>query len=317
MCHQSQKKNKTEVNEHHLIEGFDNYLRIYKTVVDSTIRNNHIYIKRFFNWFNEHKLKSLQKINFEEMNLFLSEYHSNYSLSSTRKLHYSLRSFFDYCRLENIIKYDFKPIFPQRRIYSQSFVPAVLSKNEINLLIDFAHADKSNKGKRNYAMLLLLICYGIRGCQVRNLKLYDINWDDNTIFFKAVKNGNSVEQKLIPELGNALVDYIINIRADSDCQKVFLSILDSHKGITHSSILSSIIGKLLDQAGIKVPDNALRGSQLFRHTFASQLLLEGEPIKNISDMLGHKYLTTTAIYTKIDNDNLRKVCLRWRESNEK
>jgi len=317
MYNEIQKKSKTEVSDHHLIEGFDNYLKIYKTVVDSTIKNNHIYIKRFFNWFNEHKFKSLQEVNFEEINLFLSQYHSKYSLSSTRKLHYSLRSFFDYCRLENIIKYDFKPILPQRRIYSKSFVPAVLSKSEISLLIDSAQADKSNKGKRNYAMLLLLICYGIRGCQVRNLELHDINWEDNTIFFKAVKNGNSVEQKIIPEVGNALVDYIIHIRPNSDCQKVFLSILDSHKGLTHSSRFSSIIGKLLDQAGIKVPSNALRGSQLFRHTFASQLLLEGEPIKNISDMLGHKYLTTTAIYTKIDNNELRKVCLEWRESNEK
>ena len=166
-------------------------------------------------------------------------------------------------------------------------------------------------------MLLLLICYGIRGCQVRNLELSDINWEQNTILFKAAKNGNSVEQKLIPELGNALVDYIIHIRPDSDCQKVFLLRLGSNKGLTCSSSFSSIIGKLLDQAGIKIPDNALRGSQLFRHTFASQLLLEGEPIKNISDLLGHKYLTTTAIYTKIDNDELRKVCLEWRESNEK
>ena len=70
---------------------------------------------------------------------------------------------------------------------------------------------------------------------------------------------------------------------------------------------------MIDAAGIEIPENALRGSHLFRHTFASGLLSEGESIKNISDMLGHKQLSTTLIYTKIDLENLKEVCLIWRE----
>ena len=304
-----------EINQNQIIEDFDNYLKIFKTVVASTIKSNHTYIKRFFNWFNKQKFNSLQELQFENLNLFLSHYHSNNTLSSTRKLHYTLRSFFDYCRLQNIIKHDFKPLLPQRRIYSKSFVPAILSPKEVNKLIDYAIQDRSSKGKRNYAMLLLLICYGVRGCQVRNLKLSDIDWKSNTILFKAVKNSNSVEQKLIPEIGNALVDYIINIRPKCNSEKVFL--LDSKKELNRASILSLIISKLLDKAGIEIPDNALRGSHIFRHTFASQLLSDGEPIKNISDMLGHRNITTTMIYTKIDIENLRKVCLKWEVNNEK
>ena len=313
MCQQIQKKSITEVNEDQLIEKLDNYLRIYTNVVDSTIRNHHIYIKRFFHWFKKHQFKSLQELNFETLNLFLSEYHSKYSLPSTRKLHFSLRTFFDYCRLENIIRYDFRPILPQRRIYTKSFVPAVLNRTETDLLIENAQKDKSNKGKRDYAMLLLLICYGVRGCQVRKLELSDIDWERNLILFKGVKNGNSIELKLIPEVGNALVDYITNIRKESDCSEVFLSIRGSHKELRYPSSLSSIMSNLLDNAGIEIPPNALRGSHLFRHTFASQLLSEEEPIKNISDILGHKYLSTTALYTKIDIGNLKQVCLEWRE----
>ena len=186
----------------------------------------------------------------------------------------------------------------------------------INLLIEEAQQDKSSKGKRDYAMLLLLICYGVRGCQVRDLELPDIDWERKLILFKAAKNGNSIEQKLIPEVGNALVHYITDIRPESDCPKVFLSIRDPHKGLTTSSSLSFIIGQLLADAEIKLPPNALKGSHLFRHTFASQLLSAGEPIKNISDMLGHRYLSTTAIYTKIDIGNLKQVCAEWSESNE-
>jgi len=313
MFQQIQKKRKTEVDEDQCIEKFDNYLRTYKDIVDSTIKTHHIYLRRFFNWFHKYGLNSLEELNFENLNLFLSQYHSKYSLVSTRKLHFSLRSFFDFCRLESIIKYDFRPILPQKRIYTKSFVPAVLTKAEIKLLITNAQKDKSNKGKRDYAMLLLLICYGVRGCQVRDLELSDIDWNRNLILFKASKNGNAIEQAIIPEIGNALVDYIINIRPESSCSKLFLSMSNSSNGLANPSVLSSIMGKLLDNAGIDIPHNALRGSHLFRHTFASQLLAEGEPIKNISDMLGHKYLSTTAIYTKIDINNLKQVCLEWRE----
>ncbi len=104
-----------------------------------------------------------------------------------------------------MIEYDFKLLLPQKKNYSKSHVPKVLSKVEINLLIEESQKNKTNAGQRNYAMLLLLICYGKRGCQVRNLELSDINWEQSTILFKSAKNGNSIEQKLIPEVGNALV----------------------------------------------------------------------------------------------------------------
>ena len=313
----SQSKTQNSFNKTQLINNFDNYLRNYKNVVELTITHHHIYIKRFFDWFDNHQLNSLKEVNFENLNKFLSQYHNKYSPASIRKLHFSLRAFFEYCRIYNIIEYNFRPILPQRRVYSKSLVPAVLSKAEINLLITETEKNKSDIGQRNYAILLLLICYGVRGCQIRNLELPDIHWEQNLILFRSSKNGNSVEQKLLPEVGNALINYITKFRQESNCQKVFLSFRNPNKGLTSSSSLSIIIGNLLDEAGLEIPQNALRGSHLFRHTFASGLLSEGEPIKNISDMLGHKLLSTTSIYTKIDIDNLKQVCLIWRESNEK
>ncbi len=83
-----------------------------------------------------------------------------------------------------------------------------------------------------------------------------------------------------------------------------------HNKLTSSS-LSGLISKIIKKTDIKLPYNALKGSHLFRHTFASRLLASGEPLKNISDMLGHKRYETTLIYTKIDNENLGKVCLNW------
>jgi site-specific recombinase XerD len=149
----SQSENQCVFNKDQLIKDFDNYLRVYKNVVESTIKNHHIYIKRFFDWFDNHQLKSLKEVNFENLNKFLSQYHNKYSPISIRKLHFSLRAFFEYCRIHYIIEYNFAPILPQRRVYSKSHVPAVLSKAEINLLITESEKNKSEIGQRNYAIL--------------------------------------------------------------------------------------------------------------------------------------------------------------------
>jgi len=313
MLTQSKNESKIIINENQLIIEFDNYLSIYKDVADSTIQNHHVYIRRFFEWFHKEKFLSIEDVNFENLNIFLSLYHHQYSLSSSRKLHFSLRAFFEYCRLHKIIKLDFRPILPQKRVYYNSYVPAILTDEKIGILIENCKKDISKKGIRDYAMLLLLICYGIRGCQVRNLECSDIDWEANKIYFKGSKKGNGISQSIIPEVGNSLVNYICNIRPKSTSEKVFLSMKHSNKELTSSSALSAIIRNILDNSGIKMPYNSLKGSHIFRHSFASRLLSKGEPIKNISDMLGHKDYDTTIIYTKIDIENLKKVCLEWEE----
>lgn len=298
------------VNEKELMLKFDDYSRNYKSLFSSTIKNRHVYIQRFFKWFYKQKYYSLKEVNFDKLAQFLTNYHGKYSLESSRKLHLALRSFFTYCRLYNIIEYDFRPLLPLKRTYSKSYIPAVLKEDELEILIKNSKTDLSKNGIRNYAILLLLICYGVRGCQIRTLKFIDINWKESTIYFKACKNSNSITQLLLPDVGNAIIDYIENARPASSNDTLFLSTKPPQKDLT-SSGLSTIIQKMIDKANIALPYNALKGTHLFRHTFASRLLSSGESFKNISDLLGHKTYESTMIYTKIDINNLKKVCLDW------
>ncbi len=223
MC-TSQKNLNVLFDEEKLILDFDEYSRDYRSLTESTIKNRHVYLQRFFKWFNKQKYLLLNEVDSKNLNKFLMNYHSKYSLESIRKLHLTLRSFFDYCLLYDIIKCNFKPLFPLKKNYTQTYIPAVLNENELQLLITKIKNDSLCTGVRNYAMLLILIYYGVRGFQVRNLKLIDIDWQENTIYFKGCKNGNSIKHMLCPEVGNAIMCYIKNERQNSfKNNEVFLS----------------------------------------------------------------------------------------------
>jgi site-specific recombinase XerD len=74
--------------------------------------------------------------------------------------------------------------------------------------------------------------------------------------------------------------------------------------------LSEIVRRHIRAAGLEVPS---KGSHAFRHGFATRMVAEGHPLKAVADVLGHRYLSTTFIYTKVDFNALSQVPLEWPE----
>jgi integrase/recombinase XerD len=81
-----------------------------------------------------------------------------------------------------------------------------------------------------------------------------------------------------------------------------------------SGSLSTIVARGFKDTGVIVPKGVRVGSHIFRHTFASRLLRAEEPLKNISDMLGHRYYDSTMVYAKIDMTGLKNATLNWEDS---
>lgn len=161
-------------------------------------------------------------------------------------------------------------------------------------------------GKRTYAIVQILHTYGVRGCQLRALKLSDIDWHKDQIHFPAVKGGKSCCFPLTAQVGNALVDYLKNARKKCGYPQVFLTLRAPLTPLTKSRTLSQIIRSAMLKAGIKSPT---KGAHCFRHGFVSRMLKQGESFKHIADLVGHKHIATTFIYTKIDFNSLAQVAL--------
>src|SRR5438552_171909 len=114
-------------------------------------------------------------------------------------------------------------------------------------------------------------------------------------------------QKLKPEPGEALVQYLEKGRPRSAHREIFLRILPPHRPFKGGSILNCVTGARLRAAGVH--PQGRKGPHAFRHARAVSLLRSGVPLKVIGDVLGHTAAQSTAEYLKLATEDLRAVGL--------
>lgn len=213
-----------------------------------------------------------------------------------------VRSFYHFLVLEDYIEQDPTELIESPQIGRH--LPDVLTVEEINNLI--ACIDRSsNEGQRNCAILETLYSCGLRVSELCNLKLSDLYFNEG--FIRVLGKGS--KQRLVPISPRAiqeLNDYF-EIRASGRIRHgyedfVFISRLG--KNISRIMVFH-IIKQLADMTGLKKTISP----HTFRHSFATHLLEGGANLRAIQCMLGHENLSTTEIYTKIDNTRLREEIL--------
>ena len=213
-----------------------------------------------------------------------------------------VRSFYHFLVLEDYIEQDPTELIESPQIGRH--LPDVLTVEEINDLI--ACIDRSsNEGQRNCAILETLYSCGLRVSELCNLKLSDLYFNEG--FIRVLGKGS--KQRLVPISPRAiqeLYDYF-EIRASGRIRPgyedfVFISRLG--KNISRIMVFH-IIKQLADMIGLKKTISP----HTFRHSFATHLLEGGANLRAIQCMLGHENLSTTEIYTKIDNTRLREEIL--------
>ena len=164
-------------------------------------------------------------------------------------------------------------------------------------------------GRRDYAILQLLLTYGVRAGQICLLCLEDISWRSETLAFPPLKGGRPIVVPLAPSVGEAIVAYLRCGRPPTGSRRVFLSTRPPFPPITRQ-LITIMVARAFARTGVPSPHH---GSHALRHAWATRMLDEGRPLKTIADLLGHRSLETTRIYTKVDLGRLRTVPLPWPE----
>lgn len=154
-------------------------------------------------------------------------------------------------------------------------------------------------------MCLLMLEYGVRGGQVRKLQHGSINWRDSEIHFSAYKGGKSSTLPLTKEVGNALLNYLQHARPTSNYDEIFLTHRAPYAPLSGNALTASI-SSAMNKVSVESPR---MGSHCFRHAFVARMLKQGESFKYIADLIGHRHIQTTFIYTKIDFAALSDVAL--------
>jgi integrase/recombinase XerD len=251
-----------------------------------------------------------QEINTMQLQEFLYQQSKNgiSERSQARKVS-AIKSFFAY--LQQLERRPDNPCSLLEAPKLGIYLPDCLSQDEVELLLD-ANDLQDSLGYRNYAMMELLYATGIRVSELTNLKISDLYFADE--FIQVLGKGQKV--RLVPLASSTalvLKEYIQNIRPQNPIQDGHRDILFlNRRGAKLSRVMVfTIVKNLANICGI----HKSISPHTFRHSFATHLLQNGADLRFIQEMLGHSSISTTEIYTHLDQEDLRKVILQYHPRN--
>ena len=209
-----------------------------------------------------------------------------------------------YCHREGILPDDLAGALELPHSYRLAALPRSLAPDAVRQLV--AAVDRSTAmGRRDYAILVLLVTYGLRAVEVARLALDDIDWRHDRLHVPARKAGNSTTYPLAGPVAEALVAYLRDGRPASRDRRVFLRARAPRVPIGRTAV-THVVKRCLRQAGLAVHR---LGAHSLRHTCVQTLVDAGFAFKAVGDYVGHRSTDSTAAYAKLDLAALREVAL--------
>ena len=283
------------------------YLKLEKRVSANTIEGYLRDIQKLINYSEKQPLDYTQ----DDLTAFIHEFAaSDYSVRSQARVISGLKSFFGYLQLE-----DFREDNPTSLLETPKIgmkLPDVLSEKEIDKMIEVIDLSKP-EGQRNRAIIEVLYGCGLRVSELINLKISDLFFDDG--FIRVIGKGN--KQRLVP-ISDYTIKYI-NLYKETIRNHLviqtgfedFLFLNRRGKNLTRVMIFT-IVKELSNIAGVKKTISP----HTFRHSFATHLLKNGADLRAIQLMLGHESITTTEIYTHVDQEYIRDAIIKFHPRNK-
>jgi len=204
------------------------------------------------------------------------------------------------CRVAHLVS-----ALPSVANWRLATLPEVLSEDEIQQVLD-SFQRLTHSPKRAYAMARCLIDLGLRANEVANLHLDDLDWRASTIRLSPGKSRRADILPLPAETGAAIADYIRSERPQSSNRALFVR----HVAPYDKPILAGVVRRAIREAYQRCSWSRTR-VHILRHTIASRLLQAGTPLKEIADLLRHRSLDSSFIYTKVDLKRLSAVAMPW------
>lgn len=233
----------------------------------------------------------------EEYSKYL--YKKKLSKRSIARKYSSIRTFYNYLEKNNILENNIFNLLenPKKEEKLLRFI------NEYELDKMFEIPDNSPKGQRDRLILEILYGTGVRVSELVNIKINDIDFNNNSI--KVRGKGNKDRYVFYGKYcKEAINNYIKNGRISllngQTCDYLLLNRFGKNISVVSiRKILNEIINKC--SLDIKISPHVLR------HTFATHLLNEGADIMHVKELLGHSSLSTTSIYTHVTNEKIKEV----------
>jgi integrase/recombinase XerD len=290
------------------VPHFFGYLREERGLRPATLRQYRDHLRSFEAYLKEIDLHAFGQLSPSVLSGFVTVSSCSLSKTSLKGRCSALRSFLRYLYRERLATRDWAPTVEAPRVYRLSEIPRSISWDDVQRMLE--SVDRSSAvGKRDYAILLLLVAYGLRAREVSKLTLDDIDWKRERVHIPNRKGGHSTAYPLSSVVGEAIVAYLQNGRPRTADRHLFLRAQAPPLPITYETV-SHRASLHLRNVGIEVPRP---GSHTLRHTCVQRLVDARFSLKTIGDYVGHGSPASTEVYTKVAVEELREIALGMEE----
>jgi site-specific recombinase XerD len=285
-----------------LAPGFFTYLLEERGLRLSSLKLYGHHLRQFATYLDRVGLHDLRHLSAPVLSGFPIDLSPRVAWGSVRNACGVLHVFLGYLYRERVLLTDLSRALEPPQTYRLDKIPRSITWEEVRRLLE-AIERRTPVGRRDYAIILLLVTYGLRAREVAALTLDDIDWRHDRLRVPERKAGHSTAYPLSPVVGQAIVDYLQNGRPETADRHVFFRVVAPRHPITEAAV-SSRAAHYLQKIGISVPR---AGSHTLRHTCVQRLVDAEFELKVIGDYVGHRSTASTEIYTKVAVEALREV----------
>ena len=298
--------------ERALIDQFCDQLWLADGLAKNTLAAYRSDLQLFASWLSEQALPvRLTEVESTQIRAYLAWQHQQKQSpkpASQRRLHASLRRFYQFLRTQNLIPHDpmlniEQPNLPQR-------FPKTLTETDVEALLA-APDDSTALGLRDRAMLELLYASGLRVTELVSLRLFELSLNEGVVRIR----GKGEKLRLVPlgeEASVWLTRYLHEARPQLLAGRSGEEIFVTRRKRTESRLAMSrqmfwiLIKRYAAQAGIMKAISP----HVLRHAFATHLLNHGADLRVVQLLLGHTDISTTQIYTHVARERLKQLHAR-------
>ena len=292
--------------------GFRQYLKLERGLSSNTIDAYLHDVDLLFRYMDEQTNgKNIKQVTLDDLRGFL-EFINEMNLGpvSQARIISGIKSFYRFLMLEKVVDTDPSELLESPRLGRK--LPEVLTMEEVIQIIDSVDLSKP-EGERDKAILEVLYGCGLRVSEVIGLRLSDLHFKEGLI----VVTGKGNKQRLVP-VGDVAQKQILiykdQVRIHQSPVKKAENILflNNRGGPLSRQMIFIMVRRQAEMAGIRKKISP----HTFRHSFATHLVQNGADLRAVQQLLGHVSITTTEIYTHLNQEDLRRAILDYHPRNQ-
>ncbi len=283
---------------------FKDYLKFEKLMLPNTIESYSRDIGKFNTFLEKKHILNYCNLSKEQVLSFMQELYENHSESSIARILSTLRNFYKFLLIEGICKKNLwtgvsNPLKPRK-------IPEVLRIDEVEEFLDSIQYN-TKLGLRDRAMFELLYSCGLRVSEIINLKMKNIDFEEELLIFK----GKGGKERIVPVGKEALkflkaylreTRNLLNFKVRTD----YIFTNRSGKKLTRQGFW-----KILKKYARKINIKKNLYPHIFRHSFATHMIQRGADLRIVQELLGHSSISTTEIYTNLDKEYIKGVYFKY------